>query len=370
MTEHIERPDGDFSQQPSQQPGLGKVLPDGEPPLHPDDTQPRAPVEVRLRADEPPFDPGADTAPRAAWTPAPGRALLLALVMAGSVCLCLLMIGLAGVAGYRDGLATNDARVTQTLATGVAEQYQMGVDDLENGFPGLAEARFAWIVETLRAPTQYARDSAQRLVTARAVNAYTPTPQPTATRTPAPTDSVTRTPEQPTPALALSPESTALPTLSPLEDPAYLYNQAETAMMFTDYEDAIQLLESLRALDPGYRQAETTAMLQEALINQARIYLTGQNKDGQDRLQRGVLLMTQAQELGSISANQQWLVGQANFVQSYILARDYVNGGFYAEALPILQDLCAQNCDWSYPNVNGVSVRDLLNRAQQGTGSS
>ena len=106
-------------------------------------------------------------------------------------------------------------------------------------------------------------------------------------------------------------------------------------------------------------------MLQDALINQARIYLTGQNTDGQDRLQRGVLLMSQAQDLGSIDSSLQWLIGQANFVQSYILARDYVNGEFYAQALPILEDLCAQNCDWAYPNVNGVSVRALLERAQQ-----
>jgi len=47
----------------------------------------------------------------------------------------------------------------------------------------------------------------------------------------------------------------------------------------------------------------------------------------------------------------------------YINARNYVTGEDYARALPVLEELCRINCEWSY---HGVSVRDLLNRAQAG----
>lgn len=344
----------------------------GEPSLSPDDTQPRAPVSVPpsvqatashtwVVPEEPPIDPLADTADRLAWQPGPGRTVLLAVVLVGSACLCLLMIGFAGIAGYRDGLATNDANVTQTLATGIAEQYALGMGDLNNGFPQLAEMRFAWIVETLRPPTEYARDSAAQLAVARTMVAYTPTPSPTVTLEPSPTVLPTATP-------TLVPSEMPLPTLSPLEDPEYLFEQAKLASMFTDYEEAIELLKALLALNPPdtAMRMEATAMLQDVLINQARIYLTGQNEDGQDRLQRGVLLMNEAQEIGPIEPDQQVWIGQANFVQSYILARDYVNGGFYETALQILIPLCEQNCQWSYPNVNGISVADLKARAENG----
>lgn len=335
----------------------------------PEDTKPKAPAGLhdaarqsalyqQLAADEPPIDSTVDTAETPAFQP-PRRTLLYAVVMLSTLCLCMMLVALAGFAGYRDGLATNDAKITQTLATGIAQQYATGVADLDQGYAELAAARFSWIVETLQAPAGVAFDSAQRLATARAIMSYTPTPAPTATPSPTPTVPPTRSP---TPA----PTEPATATISPLEDPAYLYDQAATAMRVTHYEDAIEFLDALRAIDPTYRPTEAKAMLIEALSEQGKIYLNGLNKDGEDKLARGVLLVYRANELGTIDNR---LYGAAIFAEMYINARSYVNGGYYAAALPILEELCALNCEWGYPNVDPVTVRDLLERAQAGVNS-
>jgi len=326
-------------------------LPGVEPPLTEDDTQPRRPTAARA-------------APPPGWRrepPAPRRALLYLTVMSASACLCLLLVALAGVAGYRDGLATSDARVTQTLATGIAQQYATGVADFEQGYAELAVARFAWIVETVGAPTQYAQDSAERLATARVVAAYTATPAPTGTPapslTPPPTATVT-----PPPTAAASPTSEAAAP-GARQDPAALFERAQTALNVSRYEEAIEWLDALRALDPTYRQGEVTAALIQALTSQGKIYLRGQNADGEDRLMRGVTLVYRAADLGPVD---NLLLGEAIFVEDYINARNYVNGGYYAQALLILEDLCNRNCDWGYPNLNPVTVRDLLQAAQAG----
>ncbi|MBN1565023.1 MAG: hypothetical protein JXA10_14345, partial [Anaerolineae bacterium] len=172
-----------------------------EVPVEPDDTQPRAPVGLRerLAAAEPPLDPMADTAETYTLSPGSGRWLLAFSVLAGTLCLCALMVGSASYLGYRDGLATNNAKVTQTLATGIAEQYATGIVDLAQGRAELAVIRLEWIVETLQAPTEYAQDSAARLNIARTRAAYTATPAATATPTASPTlPAPTNTPVPPT----------------------------------------------------------------------------------------------------------------------------------------------------------------------------
>jgi tetratricopeptide (TPR) repeat protein len=274
--------------------------------------------------------------------------------MAGTLCLCLTLVGFAGYAGYRDGLATNDARITQTLATGIAQQYAIGVSDLQQGNAELAAERFAWIVETIQAPPEYALDSQVQLAMARTIAAYTPTPSPTLTFTPSPSPTVA-------PTIPPSPTVEPSATLDPMSDPAYLYDQAATAMRVTHYEDAIEWLDALASLAPDYRSVEVKAMLMEALIEQGKVYLAGANTDGEDMLARGVLLIYRANDLGTVEP--EWLYGQAIFVESYINARSYVNGGNYAEALPILNDLCQISCDWTY---HGVSVRNLQEKALAG----
>jgi hypothetical protein len=79
-------------------------------------------------------------------------------------------------------------------------------------------------------------------------------------------------------------------------------------------------------------------------------------------LARGVFLIYRADELGTVEPAS-WLY-EADFGERYLNARNYVNGGNYAAALPILQTLYDENPNWSY---RGVSVSDLYERAQAGS---
>ncbi|MBN1201019.1 MAG: hypothetical protein JXJ20_04105 [Anaerolineae bacterium] len=322
------------------------------PPIEQMQFGPPDALVARLAAEEPPVHILDDTAEMvAAVSRSAARPLLLGVIMLGTLCICLMLVALAGFAGYRDGLATNDYRVTQTLATGIAEQYATGVADFQSGNFELAIARLEWIVKTIQPAPDYLRDSPALLAMASTMNAYTPTP--TATGTPTPT-------AIPEPTLIPADVETPEPTGA---DPAYLYEQAETAMRQSDYEAAIEWLESLRGLDTGYRAAEATAMYMEALTRLGRMYLRGQNTDGEDQLARGVLLIYRADEIGMVEPAS--LLYEADFAERYLNARNYISGGNYAAAVPVLDVLCNENCDWAY---RGVSVRDLLEQAQAGGG--
>jgi tetratricopeptide (TPR) repeat protein len=306
-----------------------------------EDTKPKAPPGLRetitapeviapplLPAMEPPRDPLHDTAEmRPVIVRAPARPLLLGVVMIGMLCLCISLVSLAGFAGYRDGLATNDRRITQTLATGIAEQYALGVTDLENGRASLAEARFAWIVETLQPAPDYQRDSAQLLALARTMQAYTPTPQATATAQPSPSPSPT------TEAITPSPQATE--EAADLQDPDTLYQQAQTAMSVRHFEEAMEWLDALQGLAPDYRTVEVRAMYLAAATEQGKIYIRGQNEDGADMLARGVRLIYVANELGPVEPPS--LLYEADFAERYLNARNYVAGGNFEAALPVLE---------------------------------
>ncbi|NDJ75641.1 MAG: hypothetical protein GYB65_05230 [Chloroflexi bacterium] len=461
-----------------------------EPPVEGEDTRPQEPAselppEQVVGSRRPPYPP-----PQPPGGRQRSRVLLTLLVLLSTTCLCITLLGISGLAGYRDGLATNDHHNTQTMAAEVAFQYNLGVAQMQSGTPGAADrfewiittampnsssqyviestklwstaiyldeitsilsnqyyeaqralaqsqpevayirlkwivdhappgseieiestrllaqietqlladevatqywqgrieiesgnpataaARYEWIVATVQAPTEIGLDSVTRWALAQTAAAQAASPlAPPLGATPSPGEmettpplspaasvlTVTAPPETPLPATVLSETEEAAPgtaTSDPL-DPDRLYQQANTSMMFADYEDALATLETLQRLYPDFRQTEVETMYLEALINQAEIYLRDQNVDGGDMLMRGVRLAQQAAELGDSS-----LLFDANFAESYLNARSYINGGLYAEALPILIQLCEWNCDWTY---NGVSVRDLLERAQSGS---
>lgn len=318
--------------------------PEEEPAPFP---EPAPPVST-FAFPEPPIDTTADTAP---VVPIPRRrvpALMVAVVMLISVCLCLALIGTAGFAGYRDGLATNDFKLTQSVATEIAAQYEAGRLDLEAGRYELAMERLAWIIETVQPPPEYLRDSRALYAQAATLNAVTPTPDVTATPQPTPT------PDTAEPAGDAAPPSET--------DPAYLFAQADQAFRQGDFEGAISWAESLRALAPDHRPSEVRALLSDALTRQGLIYLRGQNVDGEDRLLRGILLIYRASDLGPLEPPD--LLYEAEFAERYLNARNYLNGGNAPAAVPILQRLCEENCYWSY---RGVSVQDLLEQAT-GTG--
>ncbi|NDJ78677.1 MAG: tetratricopeptide repeat protein [Chloroflexi bacterium] len=154
----------------------------------------------------------------------------------------------------------------------------------------------------------------------------------------------------------------AVPEGGSVTDPAQLFDEAGTAMLLAEYEDAISRLDVLKRIAPDYRADEVEATLREALVQQARIYLRDQNDDGADRLRRGIELAQRAAELGDDS-----LLYEVNFIERYLtvrtmLAEEEVN----IASLTIVEGLCIENCAWSY---RGVSVSDLYTEVQRVLGS-
>lgn len=270
------------------------------------------------------------------------RTLLVLAVLGISICLCFVIVTLAGFAGIRDEMEAIGTSAVQVQQTDVADQYQRGVADLESGRYELAGDRFAYVLTEI---PDY-EDASALLQQVMDVLNYTPTPSETPTSEP--TETSTSAP--PTAATQLETPTRRGPS------PEGLYSNAETAMFIGNYEEAISWLDALIQLDSAYRRTDVNTMLVEALTVQGRAYLRGMNQDGEDQLARGVQLIDRAAELGYSGE----LIYEADFVRRYLSARSYVEGGALGPALDVLVRLCEENCDWAY---RGVSVEDLLTRA-------
>jgi hypothetical protein len=324
-----------------------------------DDTQPKVPKASHLDETGPSRAvPADETSPKSPTDPAPlylnqqpappyernlSGLLLMAGVLVLSSCMCLLIVGLFGVAGARDELEAVKTEGAQTRVSDLSTQYADGLEDIQQGNYAMAEYRFGAIVATM---TDYP-NAPEQLAEVQRILAYTPTPSPSPSQMP----TLEATTEE---AATPSSEETAAP---PGQDPAELYARAESAMNAREYEDAILWFDALSLLDPTYRRADVEQGRLDAHIAQGRIYLRGQNDDGEDRLAQGIQLISRAQELGTVPSD---LVYEAGFVARYVAARSYIEGGAFAQAREVLTVLCEEDCDWSY---HGVSVRSLLAQA-------
>lgn len=214
----------------------------------------------------------------------PARTNWLLLVAIGLIVVCLScsIIGLAGLAGYNDGVRTLGQQGVATRQADIVRQYDLALTDVAGGNRELAVMRLEHVVITLQADS----GEAQALLTEVNVVTATPTTPPTATPSPTPQNTPTVTP----------PAATPTPGLA-LPNPEELFTQAQTAITVRDYEAAIATLNVVQGLDPDYRTAEVEQMLYEALTTLSRRYLT---ETSGDRLAEGILLAEQARIIADI----------------------------------------------------------------------
>lgn len=280
------------------------------------------------------------------------RVIMITGTLCLSACFCFSIIALAGMAGLRDELHTVGTEAAATQLAEVETQYFMGEQDASAGRYEMAAIRFGFVATEM---PDYL-DALSQLEAIQAQLSITPTPSPSptlnTTQTPTSQNSPQASPDT-TQAASVTPEANANDPLNS----ANLFGLAQTAMNFGDYEEAIEWLEALVLVDPNYRRAEVREMRLNAYIAQGRIYLRGQNDDGEDRLAQGVQLINRASELGEVSGE---LLYEADFIARYLAARAYVDGGAYEQAREVLTQLCQEDCSWSYA---GVSVQDLLWRS-------
>ncbi|NJL92969.1 MAG: hypothetical protein HC915_04230 [Anaerolineae bacterium] len=285
-----------------------------------------------------PLPPGWEIQPGRLLPPEPEREggwlgwVFALAVMGAAACLCASIILLAGFAGVRDAYTAISTQAVQTREAEVATQYARARSEIEAGEFELAAERLEFVAT--RAPGY--RDAEQQLAVVQLRLSATPT----------------FTPTQPEPPSATPPEQPGGTPDAPFA-PATLYSQGESALGVALYEEAIAWFEALRQTDPEYRRAEVRQNLIDAYTRQGTLYLRGQNADGADRLAVGVQYIYRATDLGYSGP----LITEADFVELFLTARGYLEGGLVEQARPVLNRLCELNCSWSY---RGVSIEALV----------
>jgi tetratricopeptide (TPR) repeat protein len=202
--------------------------------------------------------------------PTKRRWLPIVLIGLGVLVVLVLTAGLAIWGGYQTGLKEHQIQVQATRTAELRTQYDLGVADLSAGNNDLAQQRFEYI---LSIDPNYP-GAAEKLIEAKVVLQITPS----ATSLPLPT-------------------VTPVPTGAAGPDPASLLAQAQQSSDGKNWDDVIQKLSDLRALDPTYQPAAVDKLLFTALRNRgvARI-------DGKE-LESGIFDLNQAETLGALDTD-------------------------------------------------------------------
>ncbi len=240
-----------------------------------------------------------------------GNTLLIGTVALALLFMFVAVVGLAGLAGWRDGgIARQTQRAVALLGT-LEGQLTLAANDLANQQYALARGRCQYILEQ----QPFNRGAAECLSTAQAglLATATPTPAP-------PTATPTAPPQAPTPTLA-----------SGAFTPEELFARGQEALRRSDWESAMSWLEALRALDGTFRRREVEDMLvtvYQALGNQYRF---------EGRLSEMVVVIEKALKIRALpDTDWQFTI---NATKLYLSARGYLDAGNYALAAQVFATL-------------------------------
>jgi tetratricopeptide (TPR) repeat protein len=223
----------------------------------------------------------------------------------------ILMVGVFGAyAGYQSAYQDFDRlQVTQAVLL-IAEQYELGILDLEEGRYDLARQRFEYVLE--RDPGHTGAADNLLLVLQVIYATATPTPVPP-TRTPTPT-----------------------PDLRPIED---LYSQAVGQFNAENWDGVIDTLVNLRKVDQAYRVVDVDSLLYR------KLRIRGIHKiRNESNLEGGIYDLALAERFGPLDVDaNQW----RNFARIYMIGSSFwevdpLQAVYYfgqvASAAPYLRD--------------------------------
>jgi tetratricopeptide (TPR) repeat protein len=192
-------------------------------------------------------------------------------IVTGLGLLFLLVVALiSGLSGYWSGISLRQDAANTQIANSVAEQFRLGVQELEQGNYYRARQRFEYVIRLdpgYPGATDKLTEALLRLST-------------TATPTLVPT-----------------------PTLSPTPDlrgVEQLFAQAQAYQLNSDWTNAIETLLVLRKTDPAYRAIEVDDMLFLALRNRGRDKIVNEAD-----LEGGIYDLTLASRFGPLDAEAQ-----------------------------------------------------------------
>ncbi len=205
--------------------------------------------------------------------PLKSRRLPIFLIGIGLLALLVLTIGVAIWGGYQSGLKQHQLQAQATRSAELKTQFDLGVADLSAGNNEMAQQRFEYI---LSIDPGYP-GAADKLEEAKVVLQITPSatllPLPTVTPLPVPT------------------AGSAGP------DPASILAQAEQSSAAKNWDDVIQKVSDLRALDAKYQPAEVDKLLFTALRNRGVARIEGKELEG------GIFDLNQAETLAPLDTD-------------------------------------------------------------------
>lgn len=220
-----------------------------------DDTQPRPAMTDNPIDLTPTLDP---ENPRRRGTGCGFQALIVGVLLI----FALLIVGLAAAAGWTSGQRTANRNATATARAAIQEQLDYIPNDIAEGNLVLLDTRLRWLATIT--PGVSGLGELSSTATAMYENAL-----PTATFTPQPTQAATDMPPTPTDVELVSEDGSF--------DLDALFSEAQMAVNASAWQDAIDLLDAIIALDPGYRATEVRQMMSRALNSYAlQLYNSGQ----------------------------------------------------------------------------------------------
>ncbi len=207
--------------------------------------------------------------------------------------LVLLVIMLVGGAssGYLSAVSTRNAEAQELTTAGLTEQYYLGLEDLKSGQFELARQRFEYVI---RSDPNFP-GAADALAQVMQVLLATATP--------------TIVPPTITP--------TSTPDPRPVQE---LFNQAQTLVKAGNWNDAIDVLNSLRKADATYQVAQVDRMIYISLRERGELKILDEHNLG-----GGIYDLTLAERFGPLDF-------RALTLRNY--SRLYLIGSSFWEAMP------------------------------------
>jgi tetratricopeptide (TPR) repeat protein len=240
------------------------------------------------------------------------------------------LLGLAGLfvillvsafGGYSSGIGLRRAAESTQVAQSAVQQFQLGLQDMEQGAYFRARQRFEYVIQLVPDYPGATEKLAEALLYLNA----------TATPTQAPTPTITPTPD----------------TRATEE----LFNKASQAILNSEWDQAVEALLALRANDPAYRPVDIDGMLFLALRNRGRDRILKENN-----LESGIYDLTLASNFGPLDSEAE---GLQSWTQLYITGASFW-GIDWAQAVEYFQQVAPQ-----MPNLMDGSRMTATERLRQ-----
>ncbi len=306
-----------------------------------DDTQPRSPFqgEAPPQGTYPPPQVGYQQEPPPPYNDGVQGPGCFIWGIVGSVILVLglAIVGLSGAAGWTSGVSTAEENATATVSRRIAQQFEQIPTDIAAGNREVLQFRLDYLFGVT--PGVQGLTEIQQTATQLAVN-LVPTITPTATITPTPTE---LPPEVTESAQAEAPEDTfvADSTDNGGYDLDGLLLEAQRQIDLAQYEDAIDTLDVIMAIDLEYRTEIVRNLMGRALRNYAtNLY------QSIDTVAEAILITDRAEEFGPVGdLSYERLIGSL-----FLDAQRTIDLGNYVAAINSLQQIL--NYQGTYKDVN------------------